>query len=351
MSNEQPQYTPPPAPQGYQPGQPYQQPYAGQPYPQPFQPTQAPQKSFLVTWILALLVGVLGIDRFYLGKVGTGIAKLLTFGGLGVWALVDLILVLANKQTDRYRRPLEGYDRHKVVALIVTGVFILGSFALNATRAATTPVALPPAPIATSAASVEPAPSAPSAAPSTPAAAKPTEPPAPAAPKVATQTFTGVGDDIKTADLAGEPAIVTFTCEACGGNTVLKTNGRDSLLVNTIGAYSGKHVVDTTSTSVTSEFEINANGAWTLTIEDVSTIPASKGPVSGQGDQVIRLSEKSTKAAIVYQGEGNFVVQGFGGNYGELAVNEIGSYSGTVKLTGPGFVQVTAKGDWTITPG
>src|SRR3954447_11954761 len=50
------------------------------------QPQQV-AKSFLVTWLLSLLLGVWGIDRFYLGKVGTGILKLLTFGGLGIWAL------------------------------------------------------------------------------------------------------------------------------------------------------------------------------------------------------------------------------------------------------------------------
>ncbi len=145
MSQDQPGYTPPPVPPGLpaactprlpgactagyqappafgqQPQEGFQQPY-GQPfqppqgYPQQFQAPTTPPKSFLVTWLLALLVGVLGVDRFYLGKIGTGIAKLLTFGGLGVWALVDLILVLANKQTDKYRRPLEGYDRHKLVA-------------------------------------------------------------------------------------------------------------------------------------------------------------------------------------------------------------------------------------------
>ncbi|MEV7606138.1 TM2 domain-containing protein [Paenarthrobacter sp. NPDC089322] len=356
--DHQPNYTPPP-PQGYQPPQAYQQqPYPGQnSYTHPFQQPAAPQKSFLVTWLLALLVGVFGVDRFYLGKVGTGIAKLLTIGGLGVWALVDLILVLANKQTDKHRRPLEGYDKHKVVALIVTAVFVVASIALNATRATTAPATLSPAPAATTAPTVEPTASeagtrseAPAAT-STPAPVKTSEAPAPAAPKVKTQTFTGAGDDIVTADLAGEPAIVTFACELCSSNTVLKTNGRESLLVNTIGAYAGKHVVDTRSTSVTSEFEINADAAWTLSIEDITTIAPSAGPVSGRGDQVVLLSGKSTKATITHQGEGNFVVQGYGGSYPELAVNEIGSYSGTVKLTGPGFVQVNAEGDWTITPG
>ena len=93
-------------------------------------------KSFLVTWLLSLLLGVLGVDRFYLGKVGTGLLKLVTFGGLGIWALIDLILVLTNKTRDKQGLPLEGYDKHKKVALIVTGVVILLSIIFNGSRGA-----------------------------------------------------------------------------------------------------------------------------------------------------------------------------------------------------------------------
>lgn len=85
----------------------------------------AEARSFLATWLLALLVGMLGIDRFYLGKVGTGILKLLTFGGLGIWALVDLILVLTNSTRDSRGFALAGYEEHKKTALIVTGVVLV----------------------------------------------------------------------------------------------------------------------------------------------------------------------------------------------------------------------------------
>ncbi len=50
-----------------------------------------------VNWVLCLLMsiffGSIGVDRFIMGKVGTGILKLITAGGLGIWWLIDLILI------------------------------------------------------------------------------------------------------------------------------------------------------------------------------------------------------------------------------------------------------------------
>lgn len=95
-----------------------------------------PPKSFIVTWLFALLLGFFAVDRFYLGKVGTALAKLLTLGGLAIWVLVDLILVLAGAQRDRLGQPLDGYAKHRTMAWIVTGVVLVISLIVNGVGAA-----------------------------------------------------------------------------------------------------------------------------------------------------------------------------------------------------------------------
>ena len=54
-------------------------------------------KSKVVALVLSICLGELGIDRFYLGYIGTGILKLITCGGFGIWWLIDLIMIATGK--------------------------------------------------------------------------------------------------------------------------------------------------------------------------------------------------------------------------------------------------------------
>lgn len=62
--------------------------------------------SRLAATLLCFFLGVFGVHRFYVGKVGTGILQLVTFGGLGIWALIDLIIVIVGSFRDKQDRLL-----------------------------------------------------------------------------------------------------------------------------------------------------------------------------------------------------------------------------------------------------
>lgn len=57
-------------------------------------------KSRLVALLFCVLLGFLGVHRFYLGKIGTGILMVVTLGGLGIWALIDMILIAVGSFRD-----------------------------------------------------------------------------------------------------------------------------------------------------------------------------------------------------------------------------------------------------------
>jgi TM2 domain-containing membrane protein YozV len=65
------------------------------------------KKGFVPTLLLCFFLGVLGVHRFYAGKVGTGILMLLTFGGLGIWSLIDFVMIACGSFKDAQGLPIK----------------------------------------------------------------------------------------------------------------------------------------------------------------------------------------------------------------------------------------------------
>ena len=96
------------------------------------------QKDFLTAALLSLFLGVLGIDRFYLGYIGTGILKLVTFGGLGIWYLIDLILIYTGSLKSANKKPLANRTKNLKTAIIILAVYLALLILLGATSPSST---------------------------------------------------------------------------------------------------------------------------------------------------------------------------------------------------------------------
>ena len=59
------------------------------------------EKRILPAFLLCFFFGALGIHRFYVGKIGTGILQILTLGGLGIWTLIDFIMIIVGAFSDK----------------------------------------------------------------------------------------------------------------------------------------------------------------------------------------------------------------------------------------------------------
>ncbi|MDD1503359.1 TM2 domain-containing protein [Lysinibacillus sphaericus] len=62
---------------------------------------QTSEKNYIAMILLCFFLGSLGIHRFYAGKIGTGILMIITLGGLGIWTLIDLIMIIVGKFKDQ----------------------------------------------------------------------------------------------------------------------------------------------------------------------------------------------------------------------------------------------------------
>ena len=64
-------------------------------------------KGFVPVVLLCALLVAFGIHRFYVGKIGTGILMLFTLGGLGIWNLIDFVMIVTGNFKDKHGRPLK----------------------------------------------------------------------------------------------------------------------------------------------------------------------------------------------------------------------------------------------------
>ncbi|MGH7701201.1 MAG: NINE protein [Gemmatimonadales bacterium] len=62
------------------------------------------------TLALAIVGGVVGLHRFYVGKVGSGVLMILTLGGFGLWWLYDLIVITAGDFRDGDGRTIRRWE-------------------------------------------------------------------------------------------------------------------------------------------------------------------------------------------------------------------------------------------------
>ncbi len=65
------------------------------------------QKGFVPTILLCFFLGSLGVHRFYVGKVGTGLLMLLTLGALGIWTIVDFVIIACGSFKDAEGLPIK----------------------------------------------------------------------------------------------------------------------------------------------------------------------------------------------------------------------------------------------------
>lgn len=82
-----------------------------------WQEDEVQQRHFLAVFFLSFMFGMFGVDRFYLGKIWTGILKLITFGGFGIWVIADLALIMSGSMRDKDGNEMREFKRYKKFAV------------------------------------------------------------------------------------------------------------------------------------------------------------------------------------------------------------------------------------------
>jgi TM2 domain-containing membrane protein YozV len=80
----------------------------------------------VIIW-LSFFLGILGVDRFVMGKIWTGILKLITLGGLGIWYLIDLILIMSSY---KFKNINWVFPKNKTIHIVIICILFLISFSV-----------------------------------------------------------------------------------------------------------------------------------------------------------------------------------------------------------------------------
>lgn len=169
-------------------------------------------------------------------------------------------------------------------------------------------------------------------------------------------TVSGTGDDVvELAIPEDQPAVVAVEHSGSGNFAVVSySSGGDriDLLVNEIGSYQGRHGVNFLQGEEVAELEITAGGSWSVTASPLQDAASMTSSFEGAGDDVILFAGAGNRLEVTHDGERNFSVIAWGGSGRDLLINEIGPYSGAVRLDdGTILFTITADGAWTMAMG
>jgi hypothetical protein len=189
--------------------------------------------------------------------------------------------------------------------------------------------------------------------PATPTTAPPTATPIPPTPVPSPVSLAGFGQFVSEPFLPPAAASrVVLTHNGSSNFIVWAYGDEQQLLVNTIGAYSGSRPLISEGSWF---LEIDADGAWTASVEAIPFDSGAAGGISGTGDVASGLFEPletgPAPVEISHNGGSNFIVWLHCGGGSELVQNEIGSLSGSTVVdfpAGPCLWDVQSEGSWSL---